>query len=47
MGLLVTYLLDMSGIMTFLLYQYSLFESNLISFERCRAFTKYFILFSQ
>jgi len=39
-GLLVTYLLDLSGIMTFLLYQYSLFESNLISFERCRAFTK-------
>ena len=42
MGLLIVYLLDMSGLMTGFLNHYSTFESNLISFERCRAFTKSF-----
>jgi len=40
MGLLIVYLLDISGLMTGFLNHYSTFESNLISFERCRAFTK-------
>ncbi len=39
-GLLITYLLDLSGVMIGGLQQFSQFESQLISFERCHSFTK-------
>ena len=40
MGLLITYLLDLSAVTINTLQNFSNFESQLISFERCRAFTK-------
>lgn len=40
MGLLVTYLLDLSAVTINTLQSFSNFESQLISFERCRAFTQ-------
>jgi len=40
LGLLITYLLDLSGSMIQVLQQLGVFEAQLISFERCRAFTE-------
>ncbi len=39
-GLLLTYLLDLSNVMITTLQMLSNFESLLIAFERCQAFTK-------
>lgn len=39
-GLLITYLLDLNQNLIMTLQMANAFESNLISFERCSAFTK-------